>query len=307
MRLAHAAKELHQLSQPICAAIGVFDGLHLGHREILKRIREKASGSGGESLVITFDRHPNAVVAPDRLPPIISPLGQRLRLMESLGMDAALVLPFDAELSKISGEDFIRGLFADLGSLRSLTIGEEFTFGHKRSGNVELLKRLGLQLGFTVDPVGGVELHGQRVSSTRIRELIRGADFAAAEQLLGRRWALVGNVVTGDQLGRQIGFPTANLETNGLVLPPHGVYAGRVLVNGTSWKVALNIGVRPTVSQPVPQLRVEAHLIDFTGELVGQELEIELLGRLRAEMKFPSFDALRAQIAEDVAAVRRLP
>ncbi len=307
MRLAHAARELRQDSQPVCAAIGVFDGLHLGHREILKRIRDKAAGSGGRSLVITFDRHPNAVVAPDRLPPIISPLGQRLRLMDGLGMDAALVLPFDVGLSKVGGEDFIRGLAADLGSLRSLTVGEEFTFGHKRSGNVELLKHLGRELGFTVDPVGGVELHGQRVSSTRIRELIQGADFAAAEQLLGRRWALVGNVVTGDQLGRQIGFPTANLETNGLVLPPHGVYAGRVLVNGTSWKVALNIGLRPTVSQPAPRLRVEAHLIDFAGELVGQELEIELLGRLRAEMKFPSFDALRAQIAADVAAVRRHP
>ena len=276
MRLAHAARELRQDSQPVCAAIGVFDGLHLGHREILKRIRDKAAGSGGRSLVITFDRHPNAVVAPDRLPPIISPLGQRLRLMDGLGMDAALVLPFDVGLSKVGGEDFIRGLAADLGSLRSLTVGEEFTFGHKRSGNVELLKHLGRELGFTVDPVGGVELHGQRVSSTRIRELIQGADFAAAEQLLGRRWALVGNVVTGDQLGRQIGFPTANLETNGLVLPPHGVYAGRVLVNGTSWKVALNIGLRPTVSQPAPRLRVEAHLIDFAGELVGQELEIEL-------------------------------
>ena len=307
MRLAHAARELRQDSQPVCAAIGVFDGLHLGHREILKRIRDKAAGSGGQSLVITFDRHPNAVVAPDRLPPIISPLGQRLRLMEGLGMDAALVLPFDVALSKVGGEDFIRGLAANLGALRSLTVGEEFTFGHKRSGNVELLKRLGRELGFTVDPVGGVELDGQRVSSTRIRELIQGADFAAAEQLLGRRWALVGNVVTGDQLGRQIGFPTANLETNGLVLPPHGVYAGRALANGTSWRVALNIGVRPTVSQSVPRLRVEAHLIDFTGELVGQELEIELLGRLRAEMKFPSFDALRAQIAADVAAVRRLP
>lgn len=307
MRVAQAARELRQDSRPVCAAIGVFDGLHLGHREILRRIRDKAASSGGESLVITFDQHPNAVVAPDRVPPIISPLRQRLRLMENLGMDAALVLPFDVSLSRVGGEDFIRGLAADLGSLRSLTVGEEFTFGHKRSGNVELLKRLGRELGFTVDPVGGVELHGQRVSSTRIRELIQSADFAAAEQLLGRRWALVGNVVTGDQLGRQIGFPTANLETNGLVLPPHGVYAGRVLVNGASWKVALNIGVRPTVSQPVPQLRVEAHLIDFAGELVGQELEIEILGRLRSEMKFPSFEALRAQIAADVAAVRCLP
>ncbi len=307
MRLVHAAKELHQLSQPICAAIGVFDGLHLGHREILRRMRDQAGLCGGTSSVITFDRHPNAVVAPERVPPIISPLRQRLRLMEILGVDAVLVLPFDVSLSRVGGEDFIRGLAADMGSLRSLTVGEEFTFGHKRSGDIDLLKRLGGELGFTVDPVAGVGLHGQRVSSTRIRDLIQSADFGAAARLLGRRWTLVGDVVTGDQLGRQIGFPTANLATNGLVLPPHGVYAGRVQVDGTSWKVALNIGVRPTVDQPAPQLRVEAHLIDFSGELVGRELEIELLERLRPEMKFASFDALRAQIAADVEAVRRLP
>lgn len=305
MRLAHAAKELRS-AQPICAAIGVFDGVHLGHREIIRRIREKAASVGGTSLVITFDKHPNAVVAPDRVPAIVSPLRQRLAILETLGVDAALVLPFDAALSRITGEDFIRHIASDLGSLRSLTVGEEFTFGHKRSGNVELLRRLGTELNFAVDPVDGIEFDGQRVSSTRIRELLQAADFDAAARLLGRRWTLVGDVVTGDQLGRKIGFPTANLETHGLVLPPFGVYAGRVSINGAVWKVALNIGVRPTVSQPVPQLRVEAHLIDFSGELVGEELEIEILARLRAEMKFPSFDALRAQIAADVEAVRRL-
>ncbi len=291
---------------PVCAAIGVFDGVHRGHQEILRRVRAHAAAEQGTSLVITFDRHPNTVVAPDRAPLMLSPLGQRLRLLEESGLDAALVLRFDAAMSRVTGEDFVRGLCRDLGTLRSLSVGEEFTFGHRRSGNVALLHRLGEELGFQVDPVAGIELDGVRVSSTRIRELIQTGDLAGAARLLGRNPSLAGRVVPGDQLGRKIGFPTANLYVAGLVTPPFGVYAGRTQFQGRSWKVALNLGVRPTVAQAVPQLRVEAHLIDFDGELVGQELEIELLERLRPEMKFPDFAALSAQIGEDVAKVRRL-
>ena len=291
---------------PVCAAIGVFDGVHRGHQEILRRVRAHAAAEQGASLVITFDRHPNTVVAPDRAPLMLSPLGQRLRLLEESGLDAALVLRFDAAMSRVTGEDFVRGLCRDLGTLRSLSVGEEFTFGHRRSGNVALLHRLGEELGFQVDPVAGIELDGVRVSSTRIRELIQTGDLAGAARLLGRNPLLAGRVVPGDQLGRKIGFPTANLYVAGLVTPPFGVYAGRTRFQGRSWKVALNLGVRPTVAQAVPQLRVEAHLIDFDGELVGQELEIELLERLRPEMKFPDFAALSAQIGEDVAKVRRL-
>lgn len=291
---------------PVCAAIGVFDGVHRGHQEILRRVRAHAAAEQGTSLVITFDRHPNTVVAPDRAPLMLSPLGQRLRLLEESGLDAALVLRFDAAMSRVTGEDFVRGLCRDLGTLRSLSVGEEFTFGHRRSGNVALLHRLGEELGFQVDPVAGIELDGVRVSSTRIRELIQTGDLAGAARLLGRNPLLAGRVVPGDQLGRKIGFPTANLYVAGLVTPPFGVYAGRTQFQGRSWKVALNLGVRPTVAQAVPQLRVEAHLIDFDGELVGQELEIELLERLRPEMKFPDFAALSAQIGEDVAKVRRL-
>ena len=291
---------------PVCAAIGVFDGVHRGHQEILRRVRAHAAAEQGISLVITFDRHPNTVVAPDRAPLMLSPLGQRLRLLEESGLDAALVLRFDAAMSRVTGEDFVRGLCRDLGTLRSLSVGEEFTFGHRRSGNVALLHRLGEELGFQVDPVAGIELDGVRVSSTRIRELIQTGDLAGAARLLGRNPSLAGRVVPGDQLGRKIGFPTANLYVAGLVTPPFGVYAGRTQFQGRSWKVALNLGVRPTVAQAVPQLRVEAHLIDFDGELVGQELEIELLERLRPEIKFPDFAALSTQIGEDVARVRRL-
>jgi riboflavin kinase/FMN adenylyltransferase len=304
MRQTSHAPDLNT-GQPVCAAIGVFDGVHRGHQEVLRRVRAHAAAEQGTSLVITFDRHPNTVVAPDRAPLMLSPLGQRLRLLEESGLDAALVLRFDAAMSRVTGEDFVRGLCRDLGVLRSLSVGDEFTFGHRRSGNVALLQRLGEELGFQVDPVAGIELDGERVSSTRIRELIQTGDLAGAARLLGRNPSLAGRVVPGDQLGRKIGFPTANLYVAGLVTPPFGVYAGRTRYQGRSWKVALNLGVRPTVAQAVPQLRAEAHLIDFDGELVGEELEVELLERLRPEMKFPDFAALSAQIREDVEKVRR--
>lgn len=304
MRRLTVASEL-AAAAPVCAAIGVFDGVHLGHQEILRRIQGHAAACGGVSLVITFDRHPSAVVAPDRAPLMIAPLSQRLRLLEASGIDAVLVLAFDEALSRVRAEDFVRDLARELGCLRSLSVGEEFTFGHKRGGDVSLLLRLGAELGFEVEGVGGVELSGERVSSTRIRELIQAGELAAAARLLGRNPSLDGKVVEGDRLGRTIGFPTANLYVAGLVTPPFGVYAGRTRFDGQQWRVALNIGVRPTVNQPVPQLRVEAHLIGFDGELVGEELEIELLEYLRPERRFPDLAALGAQIKEDVAEVNR--
>jgi riboflavin kinase/FMN adenylyltransferase len=305
MRRLTAAVELNA-GAPVCAAIGVFDGVHQGHREILQRIQVHAAARGGVSLVITFDRHPNAVVAPDRAPLMISPLSQRLRLLEAAGIDATLVLLFDEALSRVPGEDFVRGLSRDLATLSSLTVGDDFTFGHKRSGDVPLLRRLGEELGFNIETVGGVELDGERVSSTRIRELIQTGDLAVAARFLGRGYSLAGKVVEGDRLGRTIGFPTANICVAGLVTPPMGVYAGRTAVEGKIWKVALNIGVRPTLGHATSVVRVEAHLIDFEGELVGQQLEIEVVSRLRSEMKFPDLAALSAQIREDVAAVRKL-
>jgi riboflavin kinase / FMN adenylyltransferase len=307
MRRLTTAAELNA-GVPVCAAIGVFDGVHQGHREILQRIQIHAAARGGVSLVITFDQHPSAVVAPERAPLMISTLSQRLRLLEEVGIDAALVLPFNEDLSRVPGEDFVRGLVRNLATLGSLTVGEDFTFGHKRSGDVRLLRRLGDELGFNIEAVDGVELDGERVSSTRIRELIQVGDLGAAARFLGRNYSLAGKVVEGDRLGRTIGFPTANIGVVGLVTPPFGVYAGRTVVEGKTWRVALNVGVRPTLDQATSGLRVEAHLIDFEGELVGQELEIEVLFRLRPEMKFRDLAALSAQIREDVAVVRqRIP
>ncbi len=187
-----------------------------------------------------------------------------------------MLVKFDKKFSEQTGEEFIRNLARDLGTIHSVCVGADFVFGHQRSGNVALLKKLGAEIGFKVHGLAAVSLDGQTVSSTRIREAIRAGDLDAASQMLGRPYAISGCVVEGDRLGRQLGFPTANLDGTGLVLPPNGVYSGCAKLRGQLYRVALNIGFRPTIAPGAPQLRVEAHLLDFTGNLYGEELEVEI-------------------------------
>jgi riboflavin kinase/FMN adenylyltransferase len=303
MKLIPAANELGNGSRKVCLAIGVFDGVHLGHQQIIRQTIADARQHDAVALVVTFDKHPNAIVAPGRVPPLISSRPQKFRAIAALGADALLEIPFDKTFSQKSGGDFIGELAHALGKIHSICVGADFVFGHQRSGNVELLKKLGGELGFVVHGLAAVSLDGQPVSSTRIREMIRAGDFDAASQMLGRPYAISGRVIEGDKLGRQLGFPTANVEAKGLVLPPNGVYAGRAIVQNKSYHVALNIGLRPTVAA-TPELRVEAHLLDFSGELYGTDLEIEMDCKLREERKFTSPAELREQIARDVATVR---
>ena len=250
--------------------------------------------------MLTFDRHPNTVVAPSRLPPLVYSLPQKLRAIESLGAEKLLLIHFDKAFSEQTGEDFVRGLANGLGHIQSLCVGASFVFGHKRGGNVELLRRLGAELKFTVHGMAAVSLDGRAVSSTRIREAIRAGDLDRVSQMLGRAYSLAGTVVRGDGLGHQLGFPTANLDVTGLALPPHGVYAVHAEAGGKTHRAVLNIGLRPTLQNPSPQLRVEAHLIDFTGDLYGQEMEVAFVDKLRPETRFPSLAELRAQIARDI-------
>jgi riboflavin kinase/FMN adenylyltransferase len=304
MKVVHAANQLGNGSQKVCLAIGVFDGVHLGHQQIVRQTVADARQHDALALVVTFDRHPNAIVAPYLTPPQIYSPTQKLRAVASLGVDALLEIPFDQAFSEKSGDQFIRELIVDLGKIHSVCVGADFVFGHRRTGNVGLLERLGAELLFQVHGLAAVALDGLVVSSTRIREAIRHGNLDAASQMLGRPYAICGRVVEGDRLGRQWGFPTANLEVTQLILPPNGVYAAVTNVNGQRHRVALNIGLRPTVASARAQLRVEAHLIDFAGDLYGAELELELGTKLRDEKRFASPGELRLQIERDVAAVR---
>jgi len=304
MKTIHAASELQPGSRKVCLAIGFFDGVHLGHRQIIRQTIADAHQHNAVALVLTFDRHPNSIVAPNRVPPLIYSLPQKLRAIGSLGADHLLLVGFDKKFSEQTGEAFVLGLARDLGSIQSICVGADFVFGHKRSGDVPLLKKLGGETGFSVHGLAAVSLDGRVVSSTRIREAIRAGKLDGASQMLGRPYAIAGRVIEGDKLGRQLGFPTANLDVAGLVLPPNGVYSGFTKLKRQIYRLALNIGFRPTMISGKPELRVEAHLPDFSGNLYGVELEIEIGEKLRDERKFASPAELRAQIARDIAAVR---
>lgn len=300
MNIIRAAKELNAGGRKVCLAIGFFDGVHLGHQQIIRQTIADARQQNAISLVLTFDRHPATVVAPARAPGLIYPLPQKIRTIETLQADALLLLHFDRALSELPAEEFLRGLTRDLGQIHSLCVGANFTFGHKRAGNVALLKKLGDELHFRVHGMASVALDGETISSTRVREAIRTGDLDAAGQLLGRSYSISSPVVKGDQLGHKLGFPTANLDVTGLVLPPNGVYAAQAVLRGKTLHAVLNIGLRPTVQNPTPSTRVEVHLLDFSGDIYGQELEVIFGDKIRDERKFSSLEELKAQIARDV-------
>jgi riboflavin kinase/FMN adenylyltransferase len=304
MRLLHAPTELQAPGRPVCLAIGFFDGVHIGHQQVIRQTLAEARPTDAITLVVTFDRHPNSVVAPDRVPSLLYSLAQKTRQIASLGVDASLVIHFDREFSLQPGEQFIRGLARDLGSIRSICVGATFTFGHKRGGNLALLRRLGDELQFAAHGLPAVSLDGSAVSSTRIRDVVAAGDLATAARMLGRSYSLAGPVVEGDRLGRQLGFPTANIDVAGLVRPPNGVYAVHAWVAGVAIPAVVNIGFRPTLRQAQPQLRVEAHLLDFDQDLYGRELELTFVTKLREEKQFGSLAGLREQIATDVVAAR---
>ena len=303
MNLIHAANELRPAGRKVCLAIGFFDGVHLGHQQIIRQTLADAHQHEALALVLTFDRHPNTVVAPEQVPPLIYSLPQKLRAIESLGVDTLLLIHFDEKFSRQTGEEFIGRLAQEVGQIQSLCVGADFVFGRSRSGNVSLLKKLGGEMGFAVHGLAAVSLDGQVVSSTRIRELIQGGDLDAASQMLGRPYAISGRVIQGNRLGQKLGFPTANLDTTGRVLPPNGVYAGIANIKGTTHRAGINIGVRPTVASGTQLAYTEAHLLNFKGDLYDHELELEIGEKLREEKKFSSLIELREQIARDIAAV----
>lgn len=289
-----------------CVALGMFDGVHLGHQHVIRAALLDAAHFGARPMAITFDPHPLQVVAPERAPRLLQTVPQRLRAIGALGCQTTLVIPFNPEFAHRSGEDFIRELAAGAAPLRSISVGEGFSFGHRRSGNVPLLRALGSELGFATHAASPVSIGGEIVSSSRIREALREGRLTEVAELLGRPYALAGTVQHGERLARQLGFPTANVPVDGLELPPSGVYAAhvRVVATGFEYAAILNLGLRPTVTPGETLPRLEAHLFDFDGDLYGQEIEVEFAHHLRPELKFSGVDALRRQIADDVASAR---
>ena len=286
-------------------ALGNFDGFHRGHQAVVARAVDRARAEGRPALVATFDPHPVRHFRPDAEPFRLTTLDQRARLFADAGADGMVVFHFDAALAALPADAFIAERL--IGALRvgGVVTGEDFTFGHAKSGNIATLRAAGARAGFSVDTVGAVLLDGEPVSSTRIRAALRGGDPRGAARLLTRPFAIEGVVQHGDKLGRTIGYPTANLDMGSYLRPAYGIYAVRGrLADGRVLSGAANLGVRPTFDPPKELL--EPHFFDFSGDLYGQVLEVELIEWLRAEAKFDSLDALVAQMDLDCARAREL-
>ena len=304
MQVIQNADELQSGKRKVSVAIGMFDGVHLGHQQLIRQALADAEQHEGIAVVVTFDRHPNSIVAPERVPPLIYTQPQKLRAIASLGAAATVVIPFTRDFSEQPAEAFIGSLVRRIAPVHSICVGSSFVFGHKRHGNVALLHQLGRELNFSVQGIAAVSLDDEVVSSTRIRETVRSGDLDRASQMLGREYALSGNVTRGDELGRKLGFPTANLDVAGLLVPPTGVYAVHAYLDGKRYRAVANIGHRPTLQSPMPELRVEAHLLNFDGDLYSEELELTFVEKLRDERKFESLDDLREQIGRDIVAAK---
>ena len=293
------------LAQAPVATVGVFDGMHRGHRHLIEHLIAFASRLGGESVVLTFDTHPRAVIE-GQAPRSILSLPHRLLLLERLGVDATVVLPFDASIRTMSYEAFTRDvLVAGLG-VRGLLLGYNGKLGHRGEGTAATLAPLGRTLGFEVEEAPPIGRRGEPISASRIRDAIEVGDLAAAEDMLGRPPALYGRVIEGDGRGRTLGFPTANVDPEGEILPPRGVYQVVATIREQHYAAVANIGVRPTFvgAQPErPLLEVHVPGIDFS--FYGERIEVELVRKLRDERAFPSREALIQQIQDDVRSLGR--
>lgn len=291
--------ELRRLPGPVSIAVGVFDGVHLGHRAVLRAALDSASGSSGVAVALTFDPHPSKILRPGQAARLLTSTRHKLALIGEMGFRHVLVVPFDQTFAAVPAEDFVRQLHGECGDLRAICVGEGWRFGHGRAGDVGLLERLGTELGYSTVEVAPVRIGETVVSSTLIREAIASGDLNAAESYLGRRYAVLGTVIKGDGRGRQLGFPTANLSAHNEQFPSDGVYAVRVQVGCRTLPGVANIGTRPTLYSQGERL-LEVHLPGFSGDLYDQDLGVEFVTFLRGEQKFASLDDLRGQIAKDV-------
>ncbi len=303
MEIIRDLAALARHSYPV-TAIGNFDGVHLGHRAILKAAIDHARAAGGTAFALTFDPLPAKVLAPARAPRLILTPDDKLEMLRLSGTDGVIVLDFTRELSRLSPRDFVRDYLRAKIGVREVVVGHSVSFGHNRAGNAAMMVALGREFGFDTEVVGPIKIDGLEVSSTKVREAIAAGDLRGAARLLGRYHFLRGPVVRGRERGRTIGFPTANLASETECIPPDGVYATRVILDDGAYPAITNIGMRPTFSET--ERSIEAHIFDFTRDLYGTRIKLELIERIRAERKFDSADALKAQIALDLSKVREI-
>jgi riboflavin kinase/FMN adenylyltransferase len=303
-----------ELGQGAAVTIGAYDGLHLGHRAVISEVRREAESRGLASAVVTFDRHPAAVVRPQSAPRLLCDLDQKLELLESTGIDLAVVIRFDEARADETAEEFVREVLVDCLRARTVIVGADFHFGKGRGGNVALLNELGPELGFDVHGMALVDTGGRptaddrRVSSTAIRRALVAGEVEAATEMLGRPHEVRGVVHQGDQRGRDLGFPTANVAVPGsILLPADGIYAGWfVRADGDALPTAISLGRRPTFYESADASLLEAHVLDFSGDLYDERVAVRFVARLRGEERFDTAEALIEQMQRDCDHAREI-
>ena len=304
MELIRGLLNLHQRERGCAVTIGTYDGVHLGHQALLRRLKEHATQLALPTVVLTFEPTPREYLAPDAPPARLTSLRERWRILAGMDLDALLLLRFGEGLRNLSGEAFAGLLARDIGA-RTVVVGHDFRFGCNGEATAPMLVDAGKRLGFAVDIVPPVTLDGARVSSSGVREALKRSDFALAERWLGRPYSMRGRVVHGQRLGRDLGFPTANLRIERRRTPLQGIFAVRVHgVETTPLRGVASLGTRPTVGGI--QTLLEVHVFDFSADLYGREIEVEFVAKLRDEENYPTLDALVAQIHRDVAEARRI-
>jgi riboflavin kinase/FMN adenylyltransferase len=287
-------------------AIGVFDGVHRGHQAVISTSADHAAASNGTPVVVTFDPHPEKVLRPQAAPHLLSATEHKIALIRALGVEHLLIITFDKQFAATEPEDFVRKLVIHSKPLREICVGHEWSFGKNRRGNLDLLKKLGAKFNFDVVGIPPVKINGAVVSSTAIRQAIEKGDWAKAAEMLGREYTILGTVTRGDNLGKKIGFPTANLSAHSEQFPPNGVYVAEARIDGELYRGVINLGIRPTVSSGKSERVLEIHLFDFNRDIYGHDVEVRFLKFLRSEKKFQDLDTLVQQIRQDVEQARQL-
>ena len=305
MQVIQDALKSADLPYGVVATVGNYDGLHRGQMKVISGAIQRARELGVQSVVVTFEPHPVSILRPDMAPPLLTHGLQRRRLLEQAGLDALLVVCFDRELASTEAEDFVRRFLHGALAVEAVYVGSDFAFGKDRRGNVEMLGRLGHELGFEVHGVEEELLRGEVISSTRIRQAVEEGRTELAMEMLGRAYALYGTVVRGDRMGMRLGWPTINLAPENEHLPADGVYCGRVRFDELPgvFDSVINVGTRPTVYENYQRV-VESHILGFSADVYGEKVEVSFYKRLRDERMFPSVMDLSAQIGRDVEATR---
>jgi riboflavin kinase / FMN adenylyltransferase len=304
MNILRSVIDLSTLPGPLFLSIGVFDGVHLGHQAVICTSARHAKEAGGTAVVVTFDPHPMKVLRPNDAPHLLTATQHKIALIRDLGVAHLLVLHFDRTFAATTPEDFVRQLVENSKPLREICVGHEWSFGKGRAGNLAVLKELGRVHGFDVVGVEAVKVNGEVVSSTAIRKAVAEGNLVKATQMLGREYTILGTVIRGEQLGRKLGFPTANLSAHSEQFPPNGVYVAEARLRGSLYRGVANLGFRPTVSAGKSERLLELYLFDLDREIYGEEMEVRFLRYLRPEQKFADLEALKTQIAADVQQAR---